>query len=238
MATLRSALETRVQKIVVDNDTDVVARVVPELKKAQRDLEEIAYNFLIQEEEVAGSPDVAAAASLVEAVPTDWLEPRGVSNRLVGGTGEDQNDLVTMPTLTWLEWDEELFREQTAAAANLTAQGPPKWITIIGTDIHVFPYADVAYTLRIPYWKRLLKLDNVGDSNWWTDNAEDYLVFRASARTLLFNRDHEESLRYEAFAQAERKSLVRTDKRARFRKANNRLRLRRDVNAKITQQRM
>lgn len=238
MATLRSALETRVEKIVVDDDTDVVARVVPELKKAQRDLEEGAYDFLIQEEEVAGSPDVAAAASLVEAVPSDWLEPRGVSNRLVGGTSEDQNDLVTMPTLTWLEWDEELFRVQTAATLNTSAQGPPKWITIIGTDIHVFPYADVAYTLRIPYWKRLLTLTNSGDSNWWTDNSEDYLVFRASARVLLFNRDHEESLRYEAFAQAERKSLVRTDKRARFRKANNRLRLRRDVNARITQPRM
>ena len=61
---------------------------------------------------------------------------------------------------------------------------------------------------------------------------------RASARVLGFNRDHEEALRYEAFAQAERKSLIRTDKKIRLRKANNRLRLRRDVNADITQMRM
>ena len=86
MAAIRSALETRVQDILIDTETKSVARVVPELQKAQRDIEEIAYKFLIQEEEVPGPPTVALGASLVVAVPTDWLEPRGVGNRLVGGT--------------------------------------------------------------------------------------------------------------------------------------------------------
>ncbi len=237
MPTLRSALETRVQEIIIDDSTVLVARVVPEIQKAQRDLEEGPYNFIVQEAEVAGPPAVALGASSVVALPANWLEPRGVGNRLVGGALEDMDDLVTSPTLRWLEWDEELFREQTAAAANTSARNAPTFLTIIAATIHAFPYADAAYTFRIPYWKRLATLSAAGDTNDWAHDFEDFLVFRASARCLLFNRDHEEAIRYEAYAQAELKSLVRVDKRKRFRKANNRLRLRRDVNASFTQRR-
>jgi hypothetical protein len=238
----RSVLEARVAGIVVDDDADVVARIVPEIKKAQSDLEERAYKFMVQEATV--SPDqtvVAGSRSVMAVAPPLWLAPRGDPYRLVGGSGVDASDL-RLPPLQWVEVDEELRKIHRSASSHTVARDAPEFLYCIQGSttmaIECEPTADETYTFRIYYWTRLTELTAGGSSNWWTTNLEDHLVFRAAARVLDYNRDQNEALKYELKAEAAYRAAKRTDKRRRYRKQGGRIRPRRDVHGTFQQRRM
>jgi hypothetical protein len=254
MAVARSVLEARIAGIVLDDATDVVARIVPEIQAAQKDLEERAYKFIIQEAAIYPDPKVNAGYTSVlatgggapaSAAPDDWLGPRGDPFRLIGGTGDDALDL-RLPPLQWVEADSELYKIHRSDASYVDARGEPKFLTwdtatsdnVSGVVINCAPVADILYNFHITYWKRLDTLTGTGDSNWWTENLQDYLVFRAAARTLAFNRDHTEAARYELMAEAAFRRAKSHDKRRRLRRQGGRIRLRRDVGGTFQQRRM
>lgn len=79
-------------------------------------------------------------------------------------------------------------------------------------------YDDGEYRITVPYWKYSDTLVNNADTNWFTDNAEWYLVFFAAAEGMLFNRDHEEASLYFQRAQEELSQKVRTNKETQSRR--------------------
>jgi hypothetical protein len=244
MAVNRSVLDDRVAGIVLDDDATVVARIVPEIQQAQKDLEERAYHFIIQEALIDPDPTVAAGSTSVSAAPADWLAPRGDPFRLVGGSGDDALDL-RLPPLQWAEANDELRKIHRSDASYVDARDAPEfliWDTAVkdggGVEINCEPVADDTYTFRIPYWKRLATLTDATHNNWWTENAQDHLVFRAAARVLFFNRDHGEALRYEVMAEASYQQIRRMDKRRRYERQGGRIRPRRDVHGSFQQGRM
>jgi len=62
-----------------------------------------------------------------------------------------------------------------------TQQGTPSNYTILGTNLWLFPTPNAATTVTFFYRAWLPNLVNDTDSNWYTDNAFDYLRFKAAA---------------------------------------------------------
>jgi len=239
MAVLRSALEARVAGILIDDNADAAARIVPEIKKAQSDLEEMSYKFIVQETQVQPNPTVGVGVPILQAtMPTDWIEPHGRSF-LLDPTGPTKG--ADLPPLDWVEPDEETVKvyPHSLMNPNPSLRGQPEalfhWPML--DQIWVLPVPDATYTIWLKYYKRLATLGAAGTSNWWTTHLEDYLVFRAAARVLNFNRDPE-YIKYEIMAKGEYLRAKRADKRRRFRKQHGRIRPRRDVRAAYTQRRM
>lgn len=90
------------------------------------------------------------------------------------------------------------------------------------------------YRVRIPYWRRIPELSSQNTSNWFSDNATEYLVFAAAAEGLLMNIDDRRAGIYSQRSEKELRRLIRQDKRERFDKAPT-LAVRHDARAKTRQ---
>lgn len=236
----RDALVARVNLILIDDDTDTLARTIPELQKAQREIEDIAYMFIAQEATISTDPPSTIGDQGLVTVPGDWIAPRGRPFRLVGGSGADALDLV-LPPLEWISPGEDILKLYPADPSNASARGIPRFLTYDENEtkqIRIYPVPDIVYTHRILYWKRLATLSAGNSTNWWTTNAEDYLVWQAAARVLDFNEQSERSLKYEVRARGERDRLKMQDKRRRYRRSSTGIRPRRDVHSSVKQGRM
>ena len=86
--------------------------------------------------------------------------------------------------LDWLpaEFDTRIYYSQAAADT-----GPPRYLYETATDIQIFPlpdansdYGDGNYRVRVPYFGYLADLSTITDVNWFTTNAEQYLIFAAA----------------------------------------------------------
>jgi hypothetical protein len=232
----RDNIADRVAGILIDDNPDAVARIVPEIQKAQSDLETRSYKFLVQEAVISPTPQCTTGSPELCAVPSDWIEPNG-DPFFYQIAPFDQIGFVT-PPLSWESSIEEMLKIYPPALSPSTYSMPSLlYIEPILGKIYLSPWPDDTYTIWVPYYKRLASLAAGSDSNWWTDNAEDYLAFRAAARVLSFNRDPE-YMKYEVMAEAEFKRLKRVDKLARYRKHGSRVRPRRDVHGTMRQRRM
>lgn len=237
MAVARSVLEDRVAGILIDDNADAVARIVPEIKSAQKDLEERDYKFIAQEAVVSPLPTVSAGNPiLIATMPTNWIEPFGLPFRW-----DDPNKGVILPPLDWGEVNEESAKVWRHSFLNPdpdlrgATEALYYWPEL--DQVWVAPVPDASYTIWVRYFKRLATLSAAGTSNWWTENMEDHLVFRAAARVLNFNEDPRH-VKYEILAEGSYKRSKRADKRKRFRTYGGRIRPRRDVGAAYTQRRM
>ena len=62
-----------------------------------------------------------------------------------------------------------------------TTQGTPTNYSILGTNLYLFPTPGAATSVTFFYRAWLPNLTNDTDNNWYTDNAFDYLRFKAAA---------------------------------------------------------
>lgn len=67
------------------------------------------------------------------------------------------------------------------------------------------------YTIRIPYWK-LLPLPAGTGSDWFTDNAATYLVYKATAEAFYLNWNEERGAFWDGKATIEAREVIRADK--------------------------
>jgi hypothetical protein len=233
----RDAIAARVAGILIDDDADSVARIVPEIQKAQKDVEERSYKFLCQETWIDPNPSVTVGDAVLASVPDDFIESKGQAFLL----HQTANHGLVTPPLDWLELGDESLKIHSGSWKNPveTDRGPPQalWINMVDDEITTFPVPDDSYAIWVPYYKRLATLDDGADENWWTENLEDFLVFRAAARVLNFNRDPEH-LRYEVMAAADYRAAKKANRRIRLRFQGGRIRPRRDVGATFQQRRM
>lgn len=215
----RDALEARVQAIVQDLPTGVAARIVPEIQQAQLDLED-AHGFLAMEGEFEIVTVEDARTDAGYAQPADFLRTRMDARPVrVSGTG----------STTEIDWLVSYGDRARLYSDDPLDKGAPRHLYERLSDFEVFPYpdalapggslfADGNWRLRVPYFKRLAALSAGGSSNWFSDNAEEYLVQRAAGRVLAFNRDHEESLLALANAKSEERRVIGEDKKRRLAK--------------------
>ncbi len=105
--------------------------------------------------------------------------------------------------------------------------GSPRLITMLNTsdlgvfNFQVFPYpdgnseyADGEYRITIPYWRYVPDLVNDTDTNWFTIQAPDYIINKATYETFAAERDTENMTIWAQRAQNEYTDMLQTDKLA------------------------
>ena len=199
-----AALKSRVEGVILDTNTAVVAEIPGYIRKAQAELE-----------------DDRALQVLEASWTTDLAEGEQTLTK-----PDDYNGLRTKPyrvnddgTNTFLEM---LGSEVAIGSLDTDDTGAPRlFVDDSYTELLTYPLADAEgtftdkYRIVSQYWKRLAALTEDSDTNWFSDNAEDYLIWRASELAFDFNRDAMAD-KYLVKAIRERKRLRGAAIRARF----------------------
>lgn len=182
MATL-GEIEAEVLRIVEDDPGDVTATSVirTHVRRAQRAIEDRCA-FAVQEE-TFGYTVTASVGNFT--LPTDFLAMRTAPSVLLRAADTQYARLTEIGDITDLGVQPDY--------------GPPKyWRISQDTLLQVRPFGDGlgpassspgGYDIEIAYWKRLATLTNSSDENYWTQNMDDVLAFRAAAFVFSEMRD-------------------------------------------------
>lgn len=236
MATL-SELISRIQGNVIDLTQEVLGRTTEKIIEAQRRAEDRHY-FRIMEAEI--SVATVNQQRQLALTPSDWVDYRARPYYIDGLGGVTQMDWLHTEDEKTLLYSTPNPLAAADPNVQLNDQGSPRhiwWHTRAGADVlDVYPLPDTNntkgpydatgnYTVVVPYWQRELELGTtilVGGfpvqvtTNWFTDNAEYYLEWYATAELLLINRDFELAGAYSAKAEQELLRIVRDDKKKRI----------------------
>lgn len=152
------------------------------------------------------------------ALPSNWKEERGAPY--------DYPDLGTPRKLVWAPSRADAERRY---GTNVEYDfGQPKAIHISdptseagAATVNVYPLPDGAsdhddgeYRIKLYYWKYLADLSGDADTNWFTVNAAEFIIYKATAEAFAIDWDEERETKWLARAVAEKKSLERADKMA------------------------
>lgn len=216
MATL-AELRSDVQEIVIDlTDAASDANVDKAIQKAQRDLED-AHEFSPMEATFSFVCVVGSSEHANYSKPATWLRSRVDVGPLLYDTVYDQ-----AAEIDWLISEGDRARlEPGSFLSPIPSEfhGKPKYIQELATSFRVLPAPDaVTWTILVPYYKRLDTLSSDTSQNWFTTNAEKYLVFRAASRILALNRDWDEAAFYDSLATNELRRAILSDKKLRAKK--------------------
>lgn len=205
-------IQDRVSGNIIDLPTFVTNEVPKLINSAMVSLQK-AHNFKVMEGLVSAE-ETAADDPVLMALPARFKEWRG-KPWYVADSGTT-HIMSIAPT-----------RESIIKSFSADRTGPPQYLLLAepvdaNTEtptLSVFPIPDGGsdwgngeYRIYIPYWKYLAPLSADADTNWFTVNAEDYLVEKATS--LGFQRDHN----YDAMAiwaqtaEMWKKEIIKADK--------------------------
>ena len=205
-----AAVKAEVLRIVEDHITPLTNAITTHVQRAQKTIEDRCA-FLVQEETKTYA--LAPAGSFL-GYPTNFITDRGDPYYIASAT----SDYVTHL--------EEIADPMTES---ITATGPPKyWTKQQGGGIEgllVLPKSDGlgpnvggSYGIVIPYYKRLDTLINDADSNYWSDNYDDILAWKAAANVYAEMRDPMAQF-WNGVAMARFMEVLKTTKRNKLRKS-------------------
>lgn len=204
-----SEIQTRVLRRLIDLPAAVQAEVPKLVNTAMRSLQK-AHNFFAMQTSLQYTTVVGTR--LLSAVPATFKEFRGkpVYLRMDGSIG--RMVVANVKEDIWPQIDEDdegsplvILRENTGT---------------IGTgQFLVYPlpdgnsdYTDGEYRINIPIYSYLADLVNGTDTNWFTENAEEYLVDKTTAEGFSVDWDTEHELIWTARAENWKKEVIRADK--------------------------
>jgi hypothetical protein len=202
-------LQAEVQVKVIDLPTVITTSVPTLVNRAIRTLQK-RHNYKVMEAEAAFTTTLQTR--VLGAVPSDFKEFREVPY-LVEDLGRVRIVNVA-PTrrdalLFWNDDDEGYPRELLDALPDGTG----------ARNFEVFPlpdgqsdYVDGEYRVRVPYWRYLPNLIQTSDTNWFTVNAEEFVIFKAVAEAFAIDWDEQRSAVWEAKAEVKRREVEKEDK--------------------------
>ncbi len=178
-------LKTEVLTHVIDTPTSITTLVPTFVQRAVRKLQQ-KHNFKVMEARVQFT--TTPLQRVLGARPTDWKAPRG-NPYFVEFFG-------SLKDMQWVANDSDgLYRW----GSNPTYDyGHPQAIfeDDLPGEFQVFPYPDSLsdytdgnYRVTVPYWKYVARLIADSDSNWFTDNADEWIVSQAVSDAFYTNQD-------------------------------------------------
>ena len=244
-ATFQS-IQTRVTTRLIDVPSatvaEVPARINDAILYAQR-----RHNFKVMEQ--LAILVTVKNTRILAGVPTNWKEQRKGDCWYVDLNGAPVK-VFTRPTLEAVlaqySYDDPtevgdphvLLEIPTGSSSSGGSEGPPANILVwpfpdgqsqfgtgsvtvlkdpLGNTITV-PSGE--YPIFVPYWGYVPQLVASGDQNWFTDNAEDYTVFRALAEAFYMNWDEQRAKMWEARAEDRLREVIKLDKSRRVGRTN------------------
>ncbi len=151
------------------------------------------------------------------SIPTDWKESRGRPWRREGEGG-----ILGVRLIDWAASEEDLLKLYRPDDPNDI--GAPQLIYEADTTIfEVYPapdgqsqWNDGEYRVTLPYWKYFTDLSDDADTNWFTENMDEYIIDAAVGRGFLLNWDEERAGLWLKLAQKELRDAKTTDKKQRL----------------------
>jgi hypothetical protein len=207
-----STIKSEVLALVIDTPTAVQTLVGRFVNRAIRKLE-VKHNFKVMEAEVTYT--TTAATRVLGTRPTDWKQPRrrpyyidedGVLHnfRWISDKGAaigSYGDSTTLDTgAPRLVYEDDLTQE----------------FLLFPYPDSLSDYTDGEYRITIPYWKFVGDLIADGDTNWFTENTEQWIIYQAVAEAFYANEDESRAQLWEVRAMKEFKDAVMLDKDRRY----------------------
>ena len=209
-----TTLQDRVNRRVIDLPAAVTAEVNTLINAAIRTLER-RHEFKVNEAETVDLLTVADQRTLATAVASNYLRARGKPRLIEDGGGDKR--------MAWLS-SRQAARDR-FTDSDTTETGEPQYLLDPEPDeagvrtFEVYPfsdsnsdYSDNEYRIVVPYWRTLAVLSADGDSNWFTTNAEEYIVAQATSEAFLLDWDEERAAVWATRANVHLQEVIGTDK--------------------------
>lgn len=209
-------LQTRILRRVIDAPSAISTEVPDLINSVIRELED-DHNYKVMETETTFN---TATTRILAVVPSDFKEFRnrpyfltdnGVSSPMsVAPDRESMNTFVGANTTTDIGSPLFLLDAEPSDDDNTR-------------NLEVFPvpdgnsdFSDGEYRVHVPFWKYLPDLSADGDANWFSVNAERYIIAKVTADALFMNWDEERGSVWEARAARRLQRVMSLDKKARL----------------------
>ncbi len=207
-----SDIRTKVLRRVVDAGSAVEAEVDDLINLAMREIQN-RHNFRFME--ASESYTTTLATRSLGNLPERFKSWRGTP----WGTMEDSGREWWVNTIERQEEVYSHFSDLDEGPPSLILQVVPEDGLDGATTLSVWPlsdglsdYDDGEYRITVPFWRFLPDLEDDGDSNWLTDNAEEYLLFRATAEAFDIDWDDEKLTKYLTKSEAKAREVIKLDK--------------------------
>lgn len=206
-----SELKDRVQSYLIDVSSDATGQIPAFLRQAQSEIED-RHGFMAMKASIERATVASDGHSFID-LPTGWLRPR-----------DDPFSTDGLGAIRPMGWILERYERNRLYPSTLTV-GAPRHLMIGDPNIsklEVYPIPDGLapgtndgeYIISCPYWSRLSTLSASSDSNWFSTNADHYLIWRAAAIGLAFNWGDDRAGVFAKMANDEMQKLIRTDKKS------------------------
>jgi len=205
-------LQTRVKRRVIDLPTAVSAEVPDLINEAIRTLEDF-HNFRIMRKTTTAT--TVLGQRKLRVLPNDWKAFRG--------RPYFTSFLGPVTQMTVAPNAQAALKQYGAVHADTV--GTPRVLVAREADdadvedIDVYPapndisdHPDGNWRITVPYWRYLTALLNDSDTNWFTVNALQYIIDRATAEAFALNWDTDRAREWQARAKAARDVVVLLDK--------------------------
>jgi hypothetical protein len=206
-------IKTRVSNRVIDLP-QVVQNEVPSLVNyAYRKVME-KHSFKVMETTAAFV--TVAGQRLLGAVPANFKELR--SEPFMREDEGAVKQMITAPDEITVRM---AFDEDEEGWPQVIIESEPSDLGVRNWEVWPLPdgasdYTDLEYRVYVPYYRYLPALENDGDTNWFTQNAEEYIVMRAQAEAFGTDWDEERMTMWLQRSETEFRDVVMKDKQSRL----------------------
>lgn len=204
-----ATIQTRVQTRVIDLPTAVQAEIPQLINEAMRNLQ-VDHNFKIME--ATFTEETATGTRILAPVPSDFKEYRDEP-------WHTSNEGIVYRLTTAAErhaiWQD--ISEQDIGYPLVILDNEPDINGNRNFEVYPLPdgnstYTDGQYPITIPYWRFVPTLVNGSDTNWFTVNAEQFLVYQATSEAFSLDWDENRMAIWAQRAEVQRKRVVKQDK--------------------------
>lgn len=204
-------IQTRVKRRLIDLPSQVLAEVPQLVNEAVRHLE-TQHNFKVMESRLANILTTANTHTLPTAAPADLKEWRvyptyrtnlGVQRPIIWASD------IQAPNIT--------YSDTTFGYPQVLLDAEPDNTGARPLFVWPFPdglsdYPDGEYRLFLPYYRYLPTLVADADTNWFTVNAEEFIINQATSQGFMLDWDEQRASYWQAQAQQYKKEIIQRDK--------------------------
>jgi len=203
-------IQDRVSRRLIDAPSAVTTEVPLLVNAALLKLQSL-HNFKVMQytQDYTTTVNTRALGSL----PSDWKEARGKPYYVeeLGNTRE--MDYAPQRIDVQARWATDDIGEP----AHLLAGDPTTVAGARAWEVWPLPdgnadYANGEYRIFVPYWRYLPVLSAGGDTNWFTVNAEEWIIARATEQGFSLDWDEDRAKYWRGEAAKEWKDLLLRDK--------------------------
>lgn len=201
-------LQDEILLLVIDTPTAVQTLVPKFVNRAIKKLQR-KHNFKIMETSVAMTTGLLIRT--LDAVPDNWKQVRSKPyyTEELGSVREMKYVSTQVEALVSYGNDPDLDYGSPRLIFENSESGK--------FEVYPFPdglsdYTDGEYRVTLPYWKFLDDLSASSDTNWFTENAEQWIIYQGVAEAFYANEDEDRAQVWERRAAQEYKDVLLTDK--------------------------